>query len=174
MEGYTRNRLYLQELIQDLGPKLILLQEIWLAYSDFRVLSQDFPDYNFVISTPDMFENSEEVVLHAGHVWHGAAVAWHDDIAHAVTDIPVTNHRFAAALINFSSKLLVISLYAPTSTKDDEFEECLGFLEEFLLDHTPVGGAVLIGADSNCSSTSSNRRKYAWVQFWETFSLEIS
>ena len=30
-----------------------------------------------------------------------------------------------------------------------------------------------MGADSNCSSTSSRRRKYAWGKFCETFSLEI-
>ena len=54
------------------------------------------------------------------------------------------HHKFAAALINFSSKLLAISLNAPTSTKNDKFEECLSFLEVFLLDHTPEVGAVLI------------------------------
>ena len=176
IEGYRRNRLYLQELIEQNKPSLIFLQEVWLASSDQRILSEDFPEYNFLISTPDMFKNSEDIILHSDHVWHGAAVAWHTDLHYAVTELTTTNDRFAAVILNISStsKILAISLYAPTSGKDNEFLECLSFLEDFIVANTPEGGAVLIGTDSNCSSKSTNRRQLAWSNFCKVFSLSIS
>ena len=65
------------------------------------------------------------------------------------------------------------SLYAPTSGKDDEFLDCLGFLEEFLWNNIPNCGSVLIGMDSNCSDKSSSRRKLAWSNFCKTYSFEM-
>ena len=122
-----------------------------------------------------MFDNAEDKILHPGHVWHGAAVAWHNDLHSTVTVLPATNARFAAIILGISdeSKILVISLYAPTSGKDDEYLECLSYLEEFLRSNTPSSGSILIGTDSNCSDKSSRRRKLAWSEFCRTFSLEM-
>ena len=174
LEGYKRNRFYLQTLINQQNPKIILLQEIWLGLSDKQILSEDFPNYKFQVSTPDMFENSEDLVFNPGHVWHGAAVAWHTDLHYAVTELTSTHDRFAAVILNISERtnFLAISLYALTSGKDDEFLECLGFLEEFILVNTPDSGSVLIGADSNCSKKSTKRRKLAWEDFCRTFLLK--
>ena len=175
MEGYRRNRHYLATLIKQIMPKIIFLQEIWLAFHDQSVLSEDFPEYNFQVSTPDMFDNSEDKIMSPGQVWHGAAIAWHNDLHPLVTPLPTTNVRFAAVLIGISdqSNILAISLYAPTSGKDDEFLECLGFLEEFISSNFPENGSVIIGTDSNCSKKSSSRRQLFWSQFCKTFSLDI-
>ena len=115
MEGYRRNRHYLANLIKLVMPKVIFLQEIWLAFHDQRVLSEDFPQYNFQVSTPDMFDNSEDKIMSPGQVWHGAAVAWYDDLHPLVTPLPTTNVRFSVVLIGISdeSNILAISFYAP-------------------------------------------------------------
>ena len=105
-----------------------------------------------------MFENSEDKVVHAKQVWHGALVAWHDDLQTSITPITTTHERYAAILLripNSTQAILVVSLYAPTSGKDDDFLDCLGFLSEFLSLNIPEGGSLIIGADSNCSNKSS-------------------
>jgi hypothetical protein len=176
IEGYRRNRHYLETLINKESPKLIFLQEIWLAHHDQLLLSRDFPDYSFNISTPDMFDNAEDKIMYHGHVWHGAAVAWHHDLHPLVTVLPTTCERFAAVTISFTDtcNILAISLYAPTSGKDDEYLECLGYLEEFISTNYQDSRSILIGTDSNCSEKSTARRKLAWSQFCKTFSLKIT
>ena len=74
IEGYKRNRFYLQDLIQKEQPKLIFLQELWIASHEQQLLSQDFPAYNFHVATPDMFDPTEEAILRPSHTWHGAAM----------------------------------------------------------------------------------------------------
>jgi hypothetical protein len=122
-----------------------------------------------------MFDKAEDKIMSPSPVWHGAALAWHDDLHSTTTVLPTTNERVAAVIFNISdeSKILAISLYAPTSGKDDEFLDCLGFLEEFLWNNIPNCGSVLIGMDSNCSEKSSSRRKLAWSNFCKTFSFEM-
>ena len=148
--------MYLHDLIEQQSPKIIFLQEIWLAASDTQILKEDFPQYNFLVATPDMFEHTEDVILNPNYVWHGAAVAWHTDLHYAVTELATPHSRFAAILFDFSNttKILAISLYAPTSGKDEEFLECLDFLEQFVVENSPPNGSVLLGADSNCSEKS--------------------
>ena len=127
MEGYKRNRYYLDTLVIQESPRLIFLQEVWLAHHEEEVLNKDFPNYNFKIATPDMFDHSEDKINCPGQVWHGAAIAWHNDLHSFVTPLISTHERFAAVLIRVSSltSILAISLYAPTSGKDDDFLECI-------------------------------------------------
>jgi hypothetical protein len=65
----------------------------------------------------------------------------------------------------------VISLYDPTHGKDDEYLECLSLLTEFLLANSSPNDSCIIGADTNCSTKSSARRRKAWSAFCENFSL---
>ena len=176
MEGYQRNRHYLVSMLEQLNVKLIFLQEIWLAASDQKMLKDEIPEYNFSIATPDMFEDAEDLILYPAHVWHGAAIAWHRDLHNSVTELVTTHSRFTGIILSIgsTSKILCISLYAPTSGKDEEFLECLGFLEDFIVANTPITGSVLIGADSNCSQKSSARRQLAWQEFCCKLSLVIT
>ena len=68
--------------------------------------------------------------------------------------------------------ILLISLYSPTHGKDDEFLECIDFLSEFLLINLSENEEIVIGADTNCSSKSTTKRKQAWKIFCDSFSLE--
>ena len=149
---------------------------MWLGHSEQDILHEDFPNYNFSVSTPDMFLNSEDIIQGPNHTWHGAAIAWHNDLHSSVAVLQSSHDRFAAVLLNLSnnSKILIVSLYAPTSGKDDDFLECLNYLEEFLITHTPGTGSVLIGADSNCSGKSSTRRQLAWSDFCQNFNLQLT
>ena len=65
----------------------------------------------------------------------------------------------------------MVSLYAPTHGKDEEYLECLSYLAEFILENMSESDSLLIGADTNCSIKSSNRRQKAWDNFCQNFSL---
>ena len=150
----------------------MFLQEIWLPFSDSKLLQTDFPNYNFQISTPDMFLNPEDKIANHGQVWHGAAVAWHNDLHSKVTQLEAVHERFtvvkiALAIVN----IFAISLYAPTSGK--EFLECLSYLSDFLSNNRTKNDVVIIGADSNCSPRSTPRRKSAFSDFCTNFSIKI-
>jgi hypothetical protein len=95
-----------------------------------------------------MFSHSEDKIINPGQVWHGAAVAWHSDLHSAVTPLTATHERFSAINIKISSlrSILAISLYAPTSGKDDDFLECIDFLSDFLSSNISGQSCVIIGA----------------------------
>ena len=130
LEGYKRNRFYLKQLLDQEHPKLIFLQELWIAHHEQQLLCQDYPGYHFHVATPDIFDPAEDSILLSSHTWHGAAIAWHNTLQSLVTPLVVTHDRFSAAKIRFSGNcnILVIALYAPTAGKDVEFQECLDFL----------------------------------------------
>ena len=90
-----------------------------------------FPDYSIQISTPDMFIPPEDKLGSSDHAWHGAAIMWHASLNPSISTLSTSNARFIGVKLNLQNqKFLVISVYFPTSGKDDEFLECLGFLEE--------------------------------------------
>ena len=174
LEGYRRNRLYLSELIADFSPKILFLQEIWLQYSDSKLMPNDFPSLNFQLSTPGMFTNTEDKIISHSQTWHGVALGWHDDIHSQVSPLKSNYERFAAARIALNSmNLLVISFYAPTSGKDDEFLECFCYLTNFLTENRRQNDVLLIGTDSNCSAKSTTRRKKILSDFCTAFSLIV-
>ena len=94
-----RNKHYLHHLIKQETPRIIFLQEIWLAAHDQTLLEREFPEYNFQIATPDIFENCEDKISNPGHTWHGAAIAWHRDLHPLVNQFTVTHQRFTAVII---------------------------------------------------------------------------
>ena len=174
MEGYRRNKHYLHETISTYCSKIIFLQEIWLPHSNSNILTRDFLRYNFQVPTPDMFTPAEDMLGSPGHAWHGVALGWHDDLSNQATPLESSYDRFAAARIILGSKtFLTISLYAPTSGKDDEFLECFSHLSSFLNENKRAGDTVLIGTDSNCSEKSTTRRKNIFTRFCSTYSLKI-
>ena len=172
IEGLKRNKNYLSSIIDQYQPKIVFLQEIWLPYHEATLLKQYLPSYNFKISTPDMFSSNEDKILKPGQVWHGVAVGWHDDVHADVEYIPSNNTRFVGIRIALKTgRILSISLYAPTSGKDDDFHECITDLTEYILSNISAGDRVLIGTDSNCSTKSTPRRQLCWGAFCDTFSL---
>ena len=174
LEGYRRNRHYLCDLITEFYPKVLFLQEIWLSYSDSKILTSDFPSFNFQVSAPDMFTRAEDKIGRHGQIWHGVALGWHDDISSQVTPIESNYERFAAVRITLGSKnFLTISLYAPTSGKDEQFLECFSYLSEFITKNRRSTDVVVIGTDSNCSTKSTSRRKNVLSNFCSDFSLKV-
>lgn len=163
-------------LLRQEHPKLVFLQEIWLPHYDQNKMCKDFPEYNFHAATPDIFIHNEDKIQYSQHVWHGAAVAWHHDLNHLVSTLPVTYERFSGIAIRFSESCTVvaISLYAPTSGKDDDFHECIDHLSDFLANNVPDHCNIIIGTDSNCSTRSSRRRQQTWSKFCEAFNLQIN
>ena len=51
---------------------------------------------NYHVSTPDMFLHNEDKLGMGGPVWHGAAVAWHDNLLGTATTIESDHNRYSA------------------------------------------------------------------------------
>ena len=172
VEGFKRNRNYLSSLLQE-RPSLVFLQEIWLPYHDKNTLNHCFPDYNFQISAPDMFQHPEDQLNKSSHIWHGVAIAWRKGIPASIHYLKSTHERFVGIKMSISSiSLLLISFYAPTAGKDDEFLESISYLTEYIQSNTSPGDQVLIGTDCNCSAKSTPRRQQSWKSFCEALLLE--
>ena len=165
-EGVTRNNYYLTELLSEHNPAIVFLQETWLPYSDKHIIDTLHPSYKFIISSADMFQNPEDKLSSSGPVWHGVAIGWRTDMRLNLQPIQSNNERIAGIKIMFSQhSLLLVSLYAPTSGKDEDFLETMSILSDFLRTNRSQDDQVLIGADTNCSTKSSSRRQVAWKGF---------
>ena len=119
-----------------------------------------------------MFLNPEDKLSKPDHNWHGSAIAWHHTLNTMIENVSTTNERFTGVQVNFPGcKLLAISVYFPTSGKDDEFLNCIDNLSHYIVENKPEDGEVIIGTDSNCSKKSSSRRYLAFCNFYKEFSL---
>ena len=166
LEGFKRNKFYLSELLLDKKSQIVFLQELWLPYSDQNLLHLSLPEYSFNISTPDMFENPEDVLGKQAHIWHGVAIGWRRDINASIKILDSTCDRIAAIKMELNERyLLLLSIYASTSGQDEEFLELISHLSDFIHKHSSSSDQVLIGGDSNCSTKSSKRRQMAWESF---------
>ena len=113
-----------------------------------------------------MFEQAEDQLSTGGHVWHGTAVVWHCKLNAQVKPVKVVHTRFSAIKIQTNTNtILAISLYLPTSGRDEEFSDCLSSLSNFILENTDNRDEVLIGSDTNCSEKSTLRRKKLYKDF---------
>ena len=119
-----------------------------------------------------MFQDPEDLMQRSGHVWHGVAVGWRNDIGPCINHLASTSERITGVKLALQDKsLLLLSFYAPTSGHDEAFLESVCDLSDFLVQHMNPGDKVIIGADSNCSQKSSSRRQDAWKNFCERFQL---
>ena len=160
--------------MNELIPKIIFLQEIWLPYHDQKCLDEYLPDFTFKIATPDMLVNNEDKLLRKGPVWHGCAIGWHKEINSKITALSSNHERLVGIKLNLSkSSILLISLYAPTSGKDDEFLETVSHISSFISLNASSTDYVIIGADMNCSTKSTSRRQEALQYFLSDLSLSI-
>ena len=172
IEGVKRNQHYLSYLLCKLQPKVIFLQEIWLPFHEQSILSSLHPDYSFTISTPDMYRQPEDLLQNPGHVWHGVAVGWRRDIAASITPLENTCDRIAGVKLNLQQRsLLLLSYYAPTAGKDDDYLDSVCNLSDFLRQYLSPGDGVIIGADYNCSTKSPTKSQEAWSDICVKFQL---
>ena len=129
-------------------------------------MDSKFQDYSIQISTPDQFTPIEDRLGKADHTWHGAAIMWHESLNSEVVNISNSNDRFTGIhLFSRGLPVLAISLYLPTSGRDDEFLDCLNELSIFIQENSTGEGITLIGTDSNCSEKSSPRRIQSFHKF---------
>ena len=58
----------------------------------------------------------------SGHVWHGVAVGWRNDISPCINHLESTSERIAGVRLTLHDKsLILLSYYAPTSGHDEAF-----------------------------------------------------
>ena len=135
-------------------------------FADQNSLQSLYPNYSFIISTPDMSKNVEDLLSRQNHSWHGVAIGWRNDLDSQILPLDSACDRIAGVKLTLSSRnLLLVSFYAPTSGHDDDFLEALSNLSAFIETHSSTLDLVAIGADANCSVKSSERRRAAWTNF---------
>ena len=174
IEGFRRNNSYLTNLLDSESPSVIFLQEIWMMLADQNSINSLSPNYSFSISTPDMVQNTEDLLSHQNHSWHGVAIGWRNDLSSHILPLKSECHRIAGIKLGLSSgNLLLVSFYAPTSGHDDDFLESMSNLSDFIKSNSSPSDYVAIGADANCSVKSSLRRRDAWKNFCDTHNLTI-
>ena len=172
IEGFRRNSLYLSHLLQTSKPKIVFLQEIWLPYSAQNAINNLHPRYCFKISSPDMFQHPEDLLACSAHTWHGTAIGWCKEIGASIHPLENTCDRFVGVRMEQDGgSLLLLSFYAPTTGRDEEFLESISSLAVYLQRNSVPGDKIIIGADSNCSSKSSARRQQAWTNFCDHHDL---
>ena len=122
-------------------------------------MSKLYPEYSVLISTPDMLTPSEDLLTTTGPIWHGSAIMWHSSIDSSISCIKTNNHRITAVRAKLGDKkFLILSVYFPTSGKDDEYLECSTDIASLVSDNKAEDENILIGSDTNCSEKSSSRR----------------
>ena len=115
-------------------------------------MNKMFTDYSIQISTPDMFTPPEDLLSRPDHPWHGAAIMWHSSLDSSSIGLKTTSSRFSSLRVRVQEqKFLAISVYFPTSGKDDEYLEVVSDLTNFVLDNQREDEVLLLGADTNCS-----------------------
>ena len=137
-------------------------------------MKADFPTYNFLTTSDDMFTPTEDLLLSPGPVWHGSAIGWPTDIDKYITKHEINNPRFCGVKhedIENNFSILAYSVYLPTAGRDEEFLEVLSALTADLEQHLTPHSTIIIGCDSNQSEKSSKRRTRAMNNFLEHFKL---
>lgn len=120
-----------------------------------------------------MFEHAEDLVAKSGHVWHGLAIGWRNDICQNIHILDSSCDRIVGVKLELSTRsLLLLSFYAPTSGRDEDFLESISNLSEYVQRNSSQGDQIIIGADSNCSTKSSSRRQEAWRILCESLELK--
>ena len=80
-----------------------------------------------------MFINPEDKLNRPDHTWHGSAIGWHNSLNNSIGNISASNERFTGVHLNLPGfKVLAISVYFPTSGKDEEFMECISNLSHYI------------------------------------------
>ena len=174
MEGFKRNKFYLSQLINEYEPFFIFIQEHWLPHYEAEAkISTNFPQYNFSVTSSDIFTHAEDKMLEGGPTWHGAAVGWRHNFGKHVSKIPIISERFCGVkYTDGHTNIIAYSAYLPTSGQDEEYLEVLSLLSFDIRNNKTENSCILIGLDTNQSEKSSRRRTEAMEQFCEQFSLK--
>ena len=98
-----------------------------------------------------MQQHPEDLLSSSGHVWHGVAIGWSKDLSGNIDlNIESSSDRIVGVKMKLAnSSLLLLSFYAPTAGRDEEFLEAIACLTECLKSNVISGEHVIIGADAN-------------------------
>ena len=176
MEGFYRNKFYLKNLVEEYFPLFICIQEHWMANHEASDAFQHaFQEYNFHVTSADMFMEPEDVIFQSGPIWHGSAIGWLKNVDRFISTIPIVSERFCGiSYKNYETKtkILSYSVYLPTSGQDDDFLEVLSLLHYDISQNMSEDCVLILGIDSNCSKKSSKRRFLEMEKFLKDLSLK--
>ena len=110
-----RNFHYLLHLYKNYD--ILLLQETWLYNFQFDTIQRIFPDSQFHATSA----MDESMLGRVGRPFGGCAIIWNGKkLSMSVSPVTVNNPRVCAVqMYNETTRLLLISVYMPTSTTND-------------------------------------------------------
>ena len=144
MHGFFQGLEVVNDLIDDFGPDIILLQEHWLTPANMYLLHDNFTAY-FDFGQSAMFDRVSDGPL-VGRPYGGATILIKNELR-AVTECIFCTDRFVVVRVG---KVLVINVYLPcTGTADRMFivEDLLQSMWSWRLKYPDC--IVIIGGDFN-------------------------
>ena len=72
----------------------MFIQETWLPHHETDTFATDFPNYDFLSTSSDMFVDTDDLILQTGAVWHGTMIGWNRNIGKHVQKLTPVNERF--------------------------------------------------------------------------------
>ena len=167
MEG-TKNVPVVHEIMQEMDPDVVLLQEIWLRSENAnQEFLRYFPDYDWKLKLADEKKEVEEALQTKRLSHWGTALGVKKGLTDNFLDIDSKNGNNVIALAEIKGvEILLGSLYLPTRGKDHQFEEETAALTgalEMNMGERPV----ILGGDLNCDIDSTVSRIAVWQCFLE-------
>ena len=146
-------------IIDEVQPDLILIQEHKLNASSVLNFQLQFPDYYFHTITADCDVGAEDINLEDMDDNGGVSVMWRKPINSRITKITAGMRSAAAIILNTGrSRILLVSIYAPTYGKDAEFSDHLDNLSAvFNREESKYDEIIAIG-DWNINEKSDIKR----------------
>ena len=95
-----------------------------------------------------MFSNPEDKLGRSDQNWHGCGVAWNRHLASSINCVKTVNERFTGIKVELENlTIFAISVYFPTSGKDDEYLDCVSNLSNYIIIYSSEEDVIIIGCD---------------------------
>ena len=149
-------RKFITEILSEINPGLVLLQETWLLNSSLGILGNIHKDYLFcgTSGVPDG-------QLLQGRPYGGVAILWRKDIAQYVKVIRnIKCTRICAVELETENRpMILVNTYFPVDNRrknhvDEDFLSCMDAVEQ-LMENYPHH-VIVIGGDLNCDMRRRN------------------
>ena len=183
IDGLSDNVPSLNTLTEETEPDIINLQETNLRRANAAATSREI-DEDYIMNCncrDDDAPLSEKISEAAALLFksHGTATLWKQNPKVQVIPLNTPTYQMSASRVNVRNKtILNIGCYFPTTTtdKDQDYENYLAMLGEFIENNTQEDQEMIITADFNIhlqgdKNQSTQRRITAYEDFKQEYNL---
>ena len=172
MDGHSKREV-VQELIEKVSPDFIALQETMLNVCSLPSFHCHFRDYSFLSVTEDKDADINSINLFGDRLRGGVSLAWKKSIDFKVSPVKVNSNNYVSVIYNTGSdsRCLLMSVYLPTASKDDDFVKVLSQIEDTIIAHRSEVTSIYLIGDLNISQKSSRERQNDFQAWLDRLSL---